>query len=53
MQEQEQVHGGDILTELLLEGQDLRTVLQLKTVVTEKIIVGDAQVPMGVREESC
>ena len=40
------------MTELLLEGQGLRTFLQLKTAVTEKILVGDAQVPMGVTEES-
>ena len=40
------------MTELLLEGQGLRTFLQLKTAVTEKVLVGDAQVPMGVTEES-
>ena len=40
------------MTELLLEGQWLCTFLQLKTAVTKKVLVGDAQVPMGVTEES-
>ena len=40
------------MTELLLEGQGLHTFLQLKAAVTEKVLVGDAQVPMGVTEES-
>ena len=40
------------MTELLLEGQGLCTFLHLKTAVTEKVLVGDEQVPMGVTEES-
>ena len=40
------------MTKLLLEGQGLRTFLQLKTAVIKKVLVGDAQVPMGVTEES-
>ena len=39
-------------TELLLEGQGLMIFLWLKTVVTEKILAGNAQVPIGVTEES-
>ena len=40
------------MTELLLEGQGLRTFLQLKAAVTEKVLVGDEQAPMGVTKES-
>ena len=40
------------MTELLLDGQGLRTFLQLKATVTEKVLVGDTLVPMGVTEVS-
>ena len=35
-----------------MEGEDLRLFLQFKTTGNEKIRVGDAQVPMVVKEES-
>ena len=40
------------LPELLPEGKDLRTFLQLKNIVTEKIFVSNVQIPMRVTEES-
>ena len=39
------------LSEVLLDIQGLRIFLQLKTAVTKNILVGDAQVLMGVMEE--
>ena len=40
------------MSEVLLGFQGLSIFLLLKTVVTEKILLGDAQGPMGVSEVS-
>ena len=40
------------MAELLLKSQGLYIFLQLKTAMTKKILVGDAQIPMGIIKES-
>ena len=40
------------MTKLLLECHGIRTFLQLKTILAEKILVGYTQSPMGVTEKS-
>ena len=48
----EDVRAKFALTGLILEEKYLRTLPHLKVVFTEKILVGDAQISMGVTQES-